>query len=127
MAQQKVQQKVRENSLETPDADASNKPSNKPRKQQSRYIPVNTKREIFQRDRVCQFKDPLTGDVCASRYQLEIDHIRMVCHGGSNKIDNLRLICRKHNFFLATQKLGSSWMAQFSKPPMSKQRDTTTL
>ena len=71
------------------------------------------RRFIFQRAQACQFKDPITGQICGSRFQLEIDHINMVCHGGDNDPSNLRLVCRNHNQWLATEKLGSQHMEKF--------------
>jgi hypothetical protein len=46
----------------------------------------------------CQFVDLETGKRCGSRYFLEIDHsIKPVALGGSNDLENLRLLCRGHN------------------------------
>jgi hypothetical protein len=37
------------------------------------------------------------GRRCQARHYLQIDHITMVCLGGSNDVDNLRLLCSSHN------------------------------
>ena len=37
------------------------------------------------------------GRRCTARHYLQYDHIKMVCQGGSNEADNLRLRCAAHN------------------------------
>lgn len=59
-------------------------------------IRPRVKRFVFQRDRCCQYKN-VDGSICGSRYQLEIDHIKPKFTGGSDEIENLRLLCRGHN------------------------------
>jgi hypothetical protein len=62
-----------------------------------RSIPTKLRREITQRDQVCTHRDQTTGKICASTWQLELDHIQPVCAGGGNEPKNFRLLCRKHN------------------------------
>ena len=62
---------------------------------------ASLRRFIFQRDKVCQFKDQETSRLCGSKFRLEIDHIRMRSQGGTNEPENLRLLCRQHNQLLA--------------------------
>jgi hypothetical protein len=62
-----------------------------------RSIPTKLRREITQRDQVCTYRDQASGKICASTWQLELDHIQPVCAGGGNEPANLRLLCRKHN------------------------------
>lgn len=54
------------------------------------------RRYVFQRDRVCQHKNR-DGSICGSKFQLEVDHVHPRFAGGSNEIENLRLLCRVHN------------------------------
>lgn len=63
-------------------------------------IPAQTRREIFARDKCCQFK-AADGKICGSRYQLQIDHRQMRYHGGTHEPENLRLLCGKHNRWVA--------------------------
>lgn len=60
-------------------------------------IPTVTKREIYKRDQVCQWRDTRTGEKCGSTFQLQIDHIKSVCFGGGNESENLQLLCAAHN------------------------------
>src|SRR5690606_1326090 len=67
--------------------------SSSPRK----HIPVATKRAVYQRDKCCQWRNPRTGRVCGSKFQLQIDHIRPIWAEGENNPENLQLLCATHN------------------------------
>jgi hypothetical protein len=54
---------------------------------------------------------------CGSRYALEIDHKVPVATGGSNRRENLRLLCRSCNQRAAISKLGLKKMLPFLEPP----------
>lgn len=57
---------------------------------QSRYISKTTKQIVFTRDGgSCQ--------CCGSRLNLEYDHIKPFSCGGTSKISNIQLLCRKCN------------------------------
>lgn len=60
-------------------------------------IALNTQRQIFIRDKCCQFEDPATGKKCASTWQLNLDHIQPIWAGGTNTSKNLRVLCADHN------------------------------
>jgi 5-methylcytosine-specific restriction endonuclease McrA len=64
---------------------------------QRRAISQQVRRSIFARDRSCQFINLSTGEICGSRYFLEIDHIKPVYKGGTNDAANLRVLCSAHN------------------------------
>lgn len=64
----------------------------------------------------CEYTDPASGQRCESAYQLEIDHIFPVALGGTNTIENLRCLCRKHNNFVAKE------IFQLQGPPISKNK-----
>lgn len=60
----------------------------------------------------CQFP-LLDGSKCKSRYKVQIDHILAVASGGTNEPDNLRCLCRHHNFQHAEKTFGKKHMSQF--------------
>jgi hypothetical protein len=61
------------------------------------HIPMSIQRQIFHRDMCCQYKDKSTGKICATTWQLTIDHIKPVWAGGDNDPENLRVLCAAHN------------------------------
>jgi 5-methylcytosine-specific restriction endonuclease McrA len=78
-----------------------------------RNIPAAVKDEVYVRDGgQCTFTGP-DETRCESRKGLEIDHIVPVAAGGTNDIDNLRLLCPAHNLRAAEQALGERVMAPF--------------
>ncbi len=67
----------------------------------TRYIPVNTKRKIWNKNagKGCDYIDKLTGRRCRSKHLLQIDHRQPFSHGGKNDVENLRILCAAHNRF----------------------------
>jgi len=63
----------------------------------------------------CQFQDPITGNVCGSRYQIEIDHIVPKAMGGTDEPENLRVLCREHNLQAAEQIFGKRLIDKFRR------------
>lgn len=55
------------------------------------------RRRVFQRDRCCQWRDPMTQKSCGSTFQLQVDHVQPVWASGSDDLLNLRLLCSVHN------------------------------
>lgn len=62
-----------------------------------RPIATAVKREIFQRDQVCQWKEVGSENICGSKFRLQLDHIYSVSKGGQNETRNLQLLCAVHN------------------------------
>ena len=60
-------------------------------------IATAVKREVFQRDQVCQWKEAGFENICGSKFQLQLDHIYSVSKGGQNETRNLQLLCAVHN------------------------------
>jgi hypothetical protein len=72
----------------------------------SRYIPADIKRLVWQRDHGrCTFMSP-DGARCNERGRLEFDHIHPYGDGGETTAANIRLLCRAHNQYEATQFFG---------------------
>ena len=66
-----------------------------------RYISAQVRRAVFERDNSeCQYVYE-DGTKCCSNWQLEVDHIQPFALGGTNEVDNLRIVCRNHNQLLA--------------------------
>ena len=77
----------------------------------SRHIPAEVKRAVWQRDQGrCAFVSP-NGGRCTEHGQLEFDHVRPHGDGGSATVDNVRLLCRRHNQYEAQQFFGL-WHAE---------------
>lgn len=66
-------------------------------------------------DGSCAYKDPITGRVCGSRFQVEIDHKVPKALGGSDELENLRVLCRQHNLHAAEQVFGKEHMDRFRR------------
>jgi hypothetical protein len=75
-----------------------------------RTIQAHVKREVWLRDGgQCTFKSA-SGKRCTCRRGVEFDHIKPVALGGDANVQNIRLLCRKHNQLEADRKLGKQVM-----------------
>lgn len=45
----------------------------------------------------CQYRDPLTGNVCKNTFALERDHIHPLWAGGADTPENIQILCSAHN------------------------------
>jgi len=63
-------------------------------------ISPNLKRQVLLRDQCCQYKDKITGKICQSKWNLEVDHIQPLWANGTNSLENLRALCSNHNKYL---------------------------
>jgi HNH endonuclease len=63
----------------------------------ARAIPLPVRDEVFVTGKgQCSFVGP-DGKRCGSKHVVQVDHIRPVARQGSASIENLRLLCAKHN------------------------------
>ena len=71
-------------------------------KRHTRYVPKRIARDVKQRDGYqCTYKSP-NGMRCNQKAHLQLDHIQPWAKDGSSlDKDNLRLLCRAHNLYLA--------------------------
>ncbi len=66
-------------------------------------------------ERKCTFSDPVTGQTCGSTYQVELDHIVPRALGGGDGADNLRVLCKQHNLFMAERVFGKKLIDQYRR------------
>jgi hypothetical protein len=76
----------------------------------SRYVPRGVLREVYARDAgQCTYVSS-DGRRCSARGFLEVHHHEAFALGGEATVENLRLACRAHNFWLAERELGADFM-----------------
>jgi hypothetical protein len=76
----------------------------------TRYIPAPVRRAVRERDGDrCAFVDA-RGKRCTAREGLEFHHKDPYGRGGDHSVDNLQLMCRAHNGYLAEQDYGKEHM-----------------
>src|SRR5690606_22172306 len=77
-----------------------------------RCIPRAVRREVFARDgEQCTYVDA-AGNRCPERGYLELDHVHARALGGSDEVDNLRVLCRLHNRWHAEQVFGRAYVEE---------------
>ncbi len=85
-------------------------------KTNTRYIPKAIKQRVWKKyNGKCAFVGS-NGKRCNSDYSLQIDHYPVpFARGGSSTVNNLRLLCAKHNKYTAGKIYGEAHMAGFRK------------
>ena len=97
----------------------------------SRHIPAAVRRTVWERDRGrCTFVVE-DGRRCKEQNQLEFHHQRPFARGGDHSVDNVALLCRAHNGYLAEIDYGQEKMAKYrgsrdrvSEPPPGYRRES---
>jgi len=85
-------------------------PGNHKNNKRSRHIPQAVQDEVYAKDNGrCTYVGP-DGVRCNSTWNLEIDHIIPYARGGDHSIENLRLLCAKHNQLAAEKTYGREYM-----------------
>ena len=80
-------------------------------KKGSRHIPAKIRKEVLERDgHKCTYISE-TGKACGCKWDLELDHVIPFADGGEHTADNLRVLCRAHNQYLAEKRFGRVWEA----------------
>jgi len=70
---------------------------------------------VFARDKGRCTYIGASGERCAATHHLQIDHVIPFARGGTNRIDNLRLLCERHNKLEAERVLGTSIVRRFRR------------
>lgn len=82
------------------------KPRNSKKSTDKRYVPPHVRDEVAARDAYQCTYVSRNGRRCTATAGLQVDHIQPVARGGTSTIDNLRLLCAKHNRFEAQRLMG---------------------
>ncbi|BDG04235.1 HNH endonuclease [Anaeromyxobacter oryzae] len=94
------------------------KPRREKRPSRPDHIPAEVKRAVWVRDGGCCRWALENGGVCGSRQRLQYDHIQPKALGGKPTIENVRLLCARHNLLAARKIFGDAWMDRYA--PASK-------
>jgi 5-methylcytosine-specific restriction endonuclease McrA len=79
----------------------------------SRHIAASIRDAVFRRDKGrCSYVGS-TRKRCGSTHNLQFDHIVPYARGGTNSVDNLRLLCERHNKLEAERVYGPTVMKRF--------------
>ena len=81
----------------------------------SRYIPAAVKRAVCERDqRQCTFVAE-DGRRCSERERFEFHHRKPYGRGGDHSVDNISLLCRAHNGYLAERDYGKEVIERYRR------------
>jgi len=84
----------------------------RPRSADSRHIPAEVKRAVWERDQGrCTYVSE-TGHRCEERSGVQFDHIDAYARGGAATVTTIRLRCRAHNQYDAERTFGAEFMRQ---------------
>jgi hypothetical protein len=75
-------------------------------KSSAKRINISMRKHIRNRDQCCQHKDKITGRICGTKLNLQIDHIKPLWAGGTSTEENLQLLCANHNRYRYRQQAG---------------------
>jgi len=80
------------------------------RSKRTRHIPAEVRREVIKRDGLqCSFVSA-DGHRCSERNGLEFHHRKPYAKGGEHSVDNIALMCRPHNGYVAELDYGAEHM-----------------
>ncbi len=81
-----------------------------------RYIPTTVKKQLWLHAQGhCQYRDPLTGHRCTSKFALQVDHRHPFAKNGSSELENLQLLCSSHHRSKTVQDYGVKKMNHYWK------------
>jgi len=98
----------------------------RPRSADSRHIPAEVKRAVWERDQGrCTFVSE-TGHRCEERSGVQFDHIDAYARGGSATVTSIRLRCHAHNQYDAERTFGAEFI-RHKRLAAAGARDTAKL
>lgn len=71
---------------------------------------ARTKKILINKDQCCQYKDPITGRQCRSRWFLQTDHKQSQWAGGESAPENAQLLCAQHNRLKYRREAGLKYL-----------------
>ncbi|MDC0359020.1 HNH endonuclease [Oligoflexia bacterium] len=88
----------------------------KPIRQDNRYVPQGIKDKVYVRDDFrCTYVSP-SGVRCSCKWHLQIHHKNPFAKNGEHALENLALLCQKHNLYEAKREFGTAKvLGHFSK------------
>lgn len=102
----------------------SQRPANQPASSDSDHVPAEIRREVWRRDGGCCQWKLASGGICGSKMRAQLDHIVPKGKGGQATIDNLRVLCERHNQYAARLAYGDELMARYRRKHASSSRGT---
>ncbi len=81
----------------------------------TRYLPAALRRAVYERDEGrCRYVDE-KGRRCTARRRLEFHHRQPYGLRGNHSLENVELVCKVHNAFLAERDYGKAKMARYRR------------
>ena len=68
------------------------------------------RREVFNRDKCCQYVNKETGEICGETAFAQTDHKIPLWAGGTNEMENLQMLCGNHNRLKYRKEAQLSWL-----------------
>lgn len=91
------------------------RPAHQPAGSGSDHIPAAVRREVWRRDGGCCQWKLASGGICGSKMRAQLDHIVPRGKGGQSTIENLRVLCERHNQYAARLEYGDDVMARYRR------------
>ncbi|MNL34614.1 hypothetical protein D3C87_1565970 [compost metagenome] len=79
-------------------------------KKVNKTLTLKTRREVFKRDKCCQFKNKDTGEICGETAFPQVDHKISQWAGGTHELENLQQLCANHNRRKYRKEAQLSWL-----------------
>lgn len=81
----------------------------------SSYVPAEIRRAVWARDGGCCQWKLASGELCGSRYRTQLDHVAPRGQGGETTVENLRVLCQRHNLRAARLAYGDGVMKRYAR------------